>query len=622
MEATGNSNMMRARAEALVQKRFHTSDTLTAMSPEDTRQILHELRVHQIQLEMQNDELRNAQVALEQSRARYVDLYDFAPLGHCSIDASGVITEANLTLTTLLGVSRSALIGMPLARFVLSNDQDCFYLLTKRMLAEQVVNPQIAEPPHSIEMRMSSSDGNVFWVRLVAAHALSLGQQLLRIVISNISAHKQVEIELASSKRRLRAIIETEPDCVKVLDRDGRLLEMNAAGLRLIEADSFQQIENYSVFNFVDEAQRAARRALNERVFQGESGILEFQITGLKGTRRWAESHSSPLRDDNGTITAALSITRDVSARKSAEACLRLSDVALKSISQGVIIADAEQRIVSANAAFTAITGFSSNEILGRNCNFLQGPETDSKTLEAIRLALKSNTEFAGEILNYTKIGTAFWNELTISPVFDTQGMLSHYIAVTRDITARRLIERTNQETTMQLRFVIRGGDIGFWDWNTASDRLEVNDRWYTMLGLDADGSVPGIDLWYSLVHLDDMHKLTLLFDSVILNPQGVSGETEVRVRHQAGHYIWILDRFSVVERSNDGKPLRVVGTHLDITERKHAENEVQKQLHELQRWQEVMLGREGRVLSLKREVNELLAQHNQPPRYSSTEAQ
>lgn len=614
--------MTSAEAEALAYKQFAASETLAALSPEDTRQLLHELRAQQIQLQLQNEELRNAQLALEESRARYVDIYDFSPLGHCSIGDNGLIVEANLTLTTLLGAPRDALIGTPFARFILSADQDRFYLLNKRMLAEKAFEPTAAKPPQSIEMRMSANDGGVFWVKLVATYTHTLGQQQLRVVITDISARKQLEIELAANKRRLRAIIEAEPDCVKVLDIDGRLLEMNAAGLRLIEADSFKQIENYSIFNLVDQAHRAARQALNERVFQGESGILEFQITGLKGTRRWLESHSSPLRDDKGSITAALSITRDISARKLAEASLRLSDLALKSISQGVIIADAEQRIVSANAAFTEITGFGIDEILGRNCNFLHGPETDPETLESIRLALKNNTEFAGEILNYRKTDTAFWNELTISPVFDTHGTLSHYIAVTRDITARRLIEKTNQETMMQLRVVIRGGDIGFWDWDIASERLEVNDRWFTMLGLDPNGPMPGIDLWYSLVHPDDTHKLALLFDSVILNPHGISGETELRARHQAGHYVWILDRFSVVGRSNDGKPLRVAGTHLDITERKHAEHEIQKQLHELQRWQEVMLGREDRVLGLKREVNELLAQRNLPARYSSTEAQ
>lgn len=490
LETKPSGKVMRAQAKALVRKKFGATAS-NLLTPEDTATLLHELRVHQIQLEMQNEDLYNTQLALEESRARYVDLYDFAPVGYCSISVDGgMIIEANLTLTALLGLPRVALIGKPFTRFIAAVDQDHFYLLKKRILAEHAQTAPAAESSHGIELRLTATDGHVFWVRLVAMRTLNLGQQQLRIVVTDISASKRVETELGSSERRLRAIIETEPECVKLLSADGSLLEMNAAGLRMVEAESFQEIEKHCVYGLVNEPHRAAFRALTERVFQGESGILEFQITGLKGTSRWLETHASPLRDDNGTIIASLGITRDISERKLAEASLRLSDIALKSISQGVLIADADQRIISVNTAFTAITGYSVGEILGGTCKFLQGPETDPETVAAIHLALKNNLEFSGEILNYRKIGTSFWNELTISPVLDAQGVVNHYIGVTRDITTRRLIEQ-----------------------------------------------------------------------------------------------------------------------------------KIQKQVQELQRWQEVFLGREDRVLGLKREVNELLVSQNLPTRYSSPDA-
>jgi len=286
-----------------------------------------------------------------------------------------------------------------------------------------------------------------------------------------------------------------------------------------------------------------------------------------------------------------------------------------------VLIASADYCIVSLNFAFTTITGYSPDEVIGRNCKFLQGPETDPLTVAAIRFALENRSQFDGEILNYRKNGTPFWNELTISPVFDAQGVPSHYVGVTRDITDRRMIEKANQEATMQLKLVISGGDIGYWDWDVASNGLAVNDLWLTMLGLDPNKVQPGMALWMSLVHPEDAHRLVQLKESVVLNPLGVSGEVEIRARHSAGHYVWILDRLSVVARDPDSRPLRVVGTHLDITERKRAEAAIQKQLHELQRWQEAMLGREDRVMELKREVNELLTAQHQPPRYASPDA-
>lgn len=120
------------------------------------------------------------------------------------------------------------------------------------------------------------------------------------------------------------------------------------------------------------------------------------------------------------------------------EEALRLSDAAIAAVSQGVVITDARQRIVSVNDAFVRISGYPREALLGRTCAFLQGPLTDPATVARIDEALKADLPFSGEILNYRRDGTAFWNDLSISPLFDTAGRVSHYIGVTRDVTDRR----------------------------------------------------------------------------------------------------------------------------------------------------------------------------------------
>jgi PAS domain S-box-containing protein len=128
------------------------------------------------------------------------------------------------------------------------------------------------------------------------------------------------------------------------------------------------------------------------------------------------------------------------------------------------------------------------------------------------------------------------------------------------------------REREQQLRFALQGGDLGLWDWNFVTGALAVNDRWCTMLGIDPAGPAPTIATWHAAVHPDDVSRLDQIVHDVLLNPRGEGFETEVRARHADGRWIWILDKGAVVARDGQGAPLRVVGTHLEITARKHAE--------------------------------------------------
>lgn len=124
-----------------------------------------------------------------------------------------------------------------------------------------------------------------------------------------------------------------------------------------------------------------------------------------------------------------------------AEEQLRVSYLALMAVSQGVLIAGPDRLIRFVNDAFVTITGYAKDEIIGHNCRMLQGPLTDAGTKAAVSAALREVREFSGEILNYRKDGTTFWNELSISPVRDEQGILTHFIGVTRDVTSRKQAE-------------------------------------------------------------------------------------------------------------------------------------------------------------------------------------
>ena len=274
----------------------------------------------------------------------------------------------------------------------------------------------------------------------------------LRTAIEMALYRSQADARLRESEQHFRAIFDAEPECVKVVSPQGTVTLMNAAGLAMLELDSLEQALSMRLVDFLLPEYHDSFKALHQKVIAGGTGLLEFEITGMRGTRRWLETHAAPLRDASGQVSGMLGVTRDMTERKQARQQRRVSDQILSAVSQGVIISGVQQNILSVNDAFLKITGFSHAEVLGQTCKFMQGPLTDPDTLANIRKAIETSTDFAGDILNYRKDGTIFWNELTISPVRDDQGQVTQFVGIVRDISERKHAESEQREYTAQLQ--------------------------------------------------------------------------------------------------------------------------------------------------------------------------
>ena len=197
----------------------------TALSPENTRLMLHELHVHQIELEMQNEELRRTQVELEAARMRYFDLYDLAPVGYCSVSAQGLILQANLAAASLLGLSRTALAKLPISAVIFKADQDIYYLCRKQVIASGA--------SQACELRMVHSDGTPCWVQLAVSAASDADHEpVMRIVMTDISDRKLMQAAMEEREARYRAMVEWSPEAVAV-QRAGNIIYANPAALKL-----------------------------------------------------------------------------------------------------------------------------------------------------------------------------------------------------------------------------------------------------------------------------------------------------------------------------------------------------------------------------------------------------
>jgi two-component system, cell cycle sensor histidine kinase and response regulator CckA len=183
---------LRKQAEAELGGR---PDKAEDLSPEAKDQLLHELRVHQMELEMQNEELRRSQLALEAARNKYSDLYDFAPVGYFSINEKGMISAANLTGSTMLGVERGSLMGKPFSHFIHMDDQDLYYHHRKRLLKTKA--------PRSCELRLKRRDGSEFHARLdcMFTEDSESNSNRIRAALTDISEAKRLEIQLQQAQK-------------------------------------------------------------------------------------------------------------------------------------------------------------------------------------------------------------------------------------------------------------------------------------------------------------------------------------------------------------------------------------------------------------------------------------
>ncbi|MDD3814049.1 MAG: response regulator [Desulfocapsaceae bacterium] len=217
---------LRQRAEEMLRQ---SEDTLqNAQSPEAAQQLLHELRVHQIELEIQNEELRRSQHDMDVLRARYFDLYNLAPVGYITLNEQGRIVEANLTSANLLGVARSELVKWPLSHFIFSEDQDRYYLYCKQLT-------ETAGRTDVCELRMVRADGSFFWANLQAIGIDEVPEY--RIVISDCTRQKLDEIEVRASKELWEKTFNAMPEIITIQDNKMHIVRANEA------ANQFFQVE-------------------------------------------------------------------------------------------------------------------------------------------------------------------------------------------------------------------------------------------------------------------------------------------------------------------------------------------------------------------------------------------
>ena len=287
-------------------------DNNKSLSLNETRLMIHELRVHQIELEMQNEELRQAQEELNASRVRYFDLYDLAPVGYLTLNEAGLIQEANLTASTLLGVLRSKLVGQPISKFILKDDADTFYLFRKKLLT--------TGEPQTCDLRMAKSDDESFWAHLSATAARSAGNNpVFRLVLVDITERKRAEAALQASEIQLLGILEATADGILAVDNEGKVVKANSrfAELWRVPESLLKSLDDNALLAFVVEQLSEPEAFLRKVQLLYKSDAVDMDVIVFKDGRIF-ERYSVPTLMA-GRVSGRVWSFRDISARKQTE---------------------------------------------------------------------------------------------------------------------------------------------------------------------------------------------------------------------------------------------------------------------------------------------------------------
>ncbi len=307
---------------------------------------------------------------------------------------------------------------------------------------------------------------------------------------------------------------------------------------------------------------RDRTRAQAVKLGSGEAFLhFENRVLHKNGGYRWLSWTATPAE---GLLYC---VARDITAEKSKIAGIHRRDRILASLTESIVLTDAQQPnnpIIYVNPAFECITGYSMTEVVGRNCKFLQGRGTDLGVVRTIASALARRQEFRGRVLNYRKDGHSFVNELSIGPVFDEHGELTHFIGITSDVTEQVRLEERLVQSEARYRLLADNATDLISRIGLDGTRLYVSPSSRDILGYEPD-EIMGKPIM-ELAHPDDRRSVDAGVSAILASPSGLQTVT-YRLRHKSGQWVALESRRRLV-RDENGAPVEIVSVGRDVTDR------------------------------------------------------
>ncbi len=504
-------------------------------------------------------------------------LFEALPVAAYSTDAEGTLTWFNAAAVKLSG-------RVP----ELGTDRWCvtwrLYTADGTPLPPETCPMAIAlksgEAPAGAECLAERPDGTRFWFAAYPAVVRDATGRITGAVNLLIDRTEQKRAE-AEWKEQFRAMVETIPECIKIVSAERELLFMNKPGLAMVGASSTEEVLGRDVLDLIAPESRDRFREFNTRICNGERDCLEFEMVGLTGIRSLMETYAAPIPYRDGSI-AQLAITRDITNRKRADNASLLLSAIVDSSDDAIISKDLNGVITSWNLSAQRLFGYTASEAIGQEVASLLIPDNRKNEEPDILSRLRRGERVHHfETKRRRKDGTLLDISLTISPVKDPRGKIVGASKIARDISESKRLEAVLLESEARFRQLADAMPQIVWTARADGFIDYFNSRWYQFTGFDRDRY--GDASFERILHPDDLEDWHKTWNESVRSGQPYNVEYRLFDRHE-NRWRWFISRAVAVRDNNTGS-LKWFGSCTDIDEQKRVQDDLRRANYDLEQF-------------------------------------
>jgi two-component system, cell cycle sensor histidine kinase and response regulator CckA len=505
-------------------------------------------------------ELKKKEEILRESEQRFRSLFERHHAVMLLIEPeSGAIVDANPAASRFYGYTRDELSAMNIADINQLPPEEI--ALVRKIATKQEQNRFV------FAHRLASGE-----IRTVEVHTAPVPvekQLLLFSIIHDITERKQTEEALVKSEERYRDLVDSLPQTVVEFDEKGNITFANQSGFEVFgyTQEEFEKGLNVTHMVVPEDRGRAAKN-IKRTVHRRRAAGNEYVMVRKDGSTFPGIVYTSVITGKNVPV-GFRAIIVDITERKRAEEAIRESETTLRSLidatTETLLLIDTEGKILVANETVAQRLGRSVKGLVGRSVHELFPPDIAAPRKEEYEKVIRT-----GRSVHFQDKRAERVYDNHGYPVFDDEGRVTKVAIFANDVTERMRMEETLREREERLSLTLEATSDGLWDWDIPTGRAVFSPSYYTMLDYEPYEFSQDYDAWRGLVHPDDIDRAERQIKEHIERGEGYA--LEIRMRTKSGEWLWILTRGKAVQYDAAGRPVRMVGTHTDITERKNLE--------------------------------------------------